>query len=179
MYTLYNPTLLNKSYETTRVMQYKINSMMNFVFPGTHVPFITLNNTENYQADGLLIDTKLEMKQRQNFSIQNAYLTGQFFKDTTIQKSSTAHDSETFIIYDQSLRYIQVYVRFDIEEKTFFRMDNTEYGLEYAKETPIALSFIPTEKTLFLDTESPQDMMKLFFFFKEKLGKDKTLSRIK
>lgn len=117
MPTTYNPTLVLSSYETTRKIEEKINNGVRKCFG---VPedffFINLNPDENYQNDGYVVNKniKLEMKQRQSYMISDAYRYHRFYKDTTIQKSSTTHSSSVYIIYDLSLRYIQVFVASDI-----------------------------------------------------------------
>lgn len=95
---LYNPSLLKKSYETTQVIQDKINAVIREVLPvSDDFCFVQLNPEETFQNDGSLFNQKLELKQRQSFYISEVYnKERQPYVDTTIQRSSTMHQSDEY-----------------------------------------------------------------------------------
>lgn len=168
---LYNPSLLKKSYETTQVIQDKINAVIREVLPvSDDFCFVQLNPEETFQNDGSLFNQKLELKQRQSFYISEVYnKERQPYVDTTIQRSSTMHQSDIFIIYDYSMQYIQTFVDSDIQRETVFRVDNTEYGKRKGVQTPIPMYKVPTDQTLFTDLENPEDIIKFLQFISKKL----------
>lgn len=160
---LLNPSKYEESLVTTKIISNKINKALGRTD-------LVLRKIENKQYDGWMWGRKTELKQRTGSRpeyIKEIYEDpSTMYPDTTIQKVSTTHGSELYIIYDSTLRYCQIFTKNDITNKTRTRWDKTEIGW-----VQITHSIVENKDVDLVDLDNPEEVRRVFLKRKEELSK--------